>query len=194
MRCLVIDDDPRDRELVERIVMRAGHDVQGASGGESALEFARSQAFDVALVDLGMQGMDGVQTLRALRKECPELRLLVVSGFDDRMHVLDAVGAGADGYLLKTELVNRLGPALEEIKTGGRPRSRGSSSKSCARRPTGHDRATMTRPPRNPCRPGNGKCCRACRTATHTRKSLPTCISALTPFDTTFGICTESST
>jgi DNA-binding NarL/FixJ family response regulator len=123
MRCLVIDDDPRDRELVERIVARAGHEVHGAIGGEAGVDAARTQRFDVALVDLGMQGMDGVQTLRALRKECPDLRLLVVSGFDDRVHVLDAVSAGADGYLLKSELVGRLALALEEVRTGGGPMS-----------------------------------------------------------------------
>jgi DNA-binding NarL/FixJ family response regulator len=123
MRCLVIDDDPRDRELVERIVARAGHEVVGATGGEAGVEFAKGQKFDVALVDLGMQGMDGVQTLRVLRKDVPDLRLLVVSSHDDRIHVLDAVSAGADGYLLKTELVGRLALALEEVRTGGGPMS-----------------------------------------------------------------------
>src|SRR5215510_4990043 len=97
MRCLVIDDD--------------------------ALELAKNDRFDIALVDLSMPGIDGVATLRLLRKQSPDLRLLVVSSFDDRDHVLGAVGAGADGYVLKTELGTRLGGAIDEVSVGGGPMS-----------------------------------------------------------------------
>src|SRR4051794_2647476 len=90
MRCLVIDDDPRDRELVERMVARAGHEAVGATGGPRGLDLAKNETFDVALVDLGMAEMDGVEVLRNLSRTAPDLRLLVVSGFDDKVHVLDA--------------------------------------------------------------------------------------------------------
>jgi DNA-binding NarL/FixJ family response regulator len=123
MRCLVVDDDPRDRELVERIVGREGHVSSTVPDGSAAVQLAKREIFDVALVDLGMAEMDGVATLRALRKECPDLRLLVVSGFDDRIHVLDAVTAGADGYVLKSEIGQRLGAALVEVLDGGGPMS-----------------------------------------------------------------------
>lgn len=123
MRCLVIDDDPVDRELVARIVGKAGHETAIASDGAMAVEMAKNGSYDVALVDLGMSGRDGVATLRALREACPDLRLLVVSGFDDRVHVIDAVVAGADGYVLKTELSQRLASALDEVYVGGGPLS-----------------------------------------------------------------------
>src|SRR5215470_8987489 len=102
MRCLVIDDDAHDREAVLRMVEKAGHESVAAAGA------------DTALVDLSMPGIDGVATLRLLRKQSPDLRLLVVSSFDDRDHVLGAVGAGADGYVLKTELGTRLEGAIDE--------------------------------------------------------------------------------
>lgn len=123
MRCLVVDDDPQDRELVERMVGRAGHESSCVDDGARAVALARAERFDVALVDLGMPGMDGVAVLRALRTACPELRLLVLSGFDDRPHVLDAVSAGADGYLLKSEIGERLDAALREVLAGGGPMS-----------------------------------------------------------------------
>jgi DNA-binding NarL/FixJ family response regulator len=123
MRCLVIDDDPADRELVERITSRAGHEFVSATDGTSGVSMAQAGTFDLALVDLGMPGMDGVQTLRALREKCPNLPLLVLSGFDDKVHVLDAISAGADGYLLKTEVPQRLGEAITEVKSGGGPMS-----------------------------------------------------------------------
>jgi DNA-binding NarL/FixJ family response regulator len=105
------------------VVGRAGHQASCVPGGEAAIELARTERFDIALVDLGMSGMDGVSTLRALRSACPDLRLLVVSGFDDKPHVLDAVTAGADGYVLKSEIGERLGQAIVEVMEGGGPMS-----------------------------------------------------------------------
>jgi DNA-binding NarL/FixJ family response regulator len=123
MRCLVIDDDAHDRELVMRMVEKAGHESAPAQDADSALELAKKEHFDIALVDLSMPGIDGVATLRLLRRQNAELRLLVVSSFDDRDHVLGAVGAGADGYVLKTELGTRLQGAIEEVLGGGGPMS-----------------------------------------------------------------------
>ena len=123
MRCLVIDDDEHDRELVTRMVARAGHEAAAADSAEGAIALARAERFDVALVDLSMPGTDGVTALRLLRRDHPELRLLVVSGYDDRPHVVAAVAAGADGYVLKTDLGDRLAPALAEVAEGGGPMS-----------------------------------------------------------------------
>jgi DNA-binding NarL/FixJ family response regulator len=123
VRCLVIDDDEHDRELVARMVAKAGHEAEAAASADRALELAREERFDVALVDLSMPGTDGVTALRLLRRDHPDLRLLVVSGYDDRPHVVAAVAAGADGYVLKTDLGDRLGPALSEVAEGGGPMS-----------------------------------------------------------------------
>lgn len=123
MRCLVVDDDPSDRELIVRLVGRSGHESTSIADGATALDVARAAHFDVALVDLEMAGMDGIAVLKALRRACPDLYLIVISGFDDRQHVLQAVTAGADGYLLKTDLGNHLEQALRDVTDGGGPMS-----------------------------------------------------------------------
>jgi DNA-binding NarL/FixJ family response regulator len=120
---LIVDDDPLDRELVESVLSRAGHSTQSAVDGESALELLAHEPFDVALVDLSMGGMGGLATLRAIRHSHPDLRMVVVSGHDDREHVLGAVSAGADGYVLKLDVPYRLSQALDEVNTGGGPMS-----------------------------------------------------------------------
>ena len=87
MRCLIIDDDANDRELVQRIAVMAGHEAQGAGSAEDALyRLKNGENYDVALVDLalGGGGTDGFTAIGLLRKEAPEMRQLVVSGFDDR--------------------------------------------------------------------------------------------------------------
>lgn len=123
MRCLVIDDDEHDRELVARMVAKAGHESEVAANAEAALALASTQKFDIALVDLSMPGTDGVTALRLFRRDHPDVRLLVVSGYDDRPHVIGAVAAGADGYVLKTDLGERLALALTDVAQGGGPMS-----------------------------------------------------------------------
>jgi two-component system nitrate/nitrite response regulator NarL len=128
MRCLVIDDNTEDRSLVERLLRQCGYRSTCVPGGEAALTVLAGEPFDIALVDLGMPGMNGVETLRALKLADDRMRLLVVSSFDDRTHVLQAIEAGADGYLRKDELVDYLRLALQAVRAGQHPLSPGISS------------------------------------------------------------------
>ena len=123
MRCLVIDDSPDDSSLVERMLRKLGHRPTCVDSGAEGLAAVKAEEFDVAVVDLGMPGLSGAETIRALRRRVPRLKLLVVSGFDDRAHVLEALDAGADGFILKPELGKRLGDAIAELAGGGSPLS-----------------------------------------------------------------------
>jgi DNA-binding NarL/FixJ family response regulator len=123
MRCLVIDDSVDDRSLVERMLRKDGHRPLCVESGPEALNLIKNEPFDVAIVDLGMAEMSGAETIRALKRRAPGVRLLVVSGYDDRTHVLEALDAGADGFLLKPELGKRLSDALHELLGGGSPMS-----------------------------------------------------------------------
>jgi CheY-like chemotaxis protein len=125
MRCLLVDDDPDSRHLVERVLRGLGHRVMAVNSGAAAVAALGDERFDVALVDLEMPGMNGVDTLRVLREQDGQMRLLVVSGRDDRHHVLEALRAGADGYLVKDELADGLGRALQDIAAGKSPLSAG---------------------------------------------------------------------
>jgi DNA-binding NarL/FixJ family response regulator len=128
MRLLIIDDDNDSRSLVERMVRKFGHRVTSVQSGSEALQAVSTEHYDVALVDLQMPGMTGAETLRALRSADSRMRLLVVSGADDRFHVLEAMQSGADGYILKDELGVRLGEALQEVIAGKSPLSGGPAS------------------------------------------------------------------
>lgn len=150
MRCLVIDDDLEDRFLVERMLRRYGYRPTCVSSGAAAIAALGESRFDIALVDLQMEGMSGAETLRALREMDGKMRLLVVSGCDDREHVLEALEAGADGYLLKDELGERLQFALQDIIAGKCPLS-STIAGAVVRQATGRagadgTRATLRRP------------------------------------------------
>ena len=72
-----------------------------ASDGEQALEVSAQTSPDVVLMDLSMPGMDGIATTRRLLAQQPDSRVLVLTSFSDRDRILEAVRAGAVGYLLK---------------------------------------------------------------------------------------------
>jgi DNA-binding NarL/FixJ family response regulator len=75
--------------------------VGAASGGEEAVALAGEHQPDVVLMDLEMPGMDGIEATRRIRTACPSVNVVVLTAFSDRARILDAIDAGAVGYLLK---------------------------------------------------------------------------------------------
>jgi DNA-binding NarL/FixJ family response regulator len=103
IRVLVVDDHAVVREgLVELLHGVEGLEVVGvASGGEEAIEAARTRSPDVVLMDLEMPGTDGVQATRRIRAADPGPQVVVLTSFSDQHRILAALDAGARGYLLK---------------------------------------------------------------------------------------------
>lgn len=81
-RIIVIDDDDAVRRIVRETLERAGHVVLDANDGETGLELVRTKPCDLVITDIFMPGMDGIVTLRQLRKERPDLKVIVMSGGD----------------------------------------------------------------------------------------------------------------
>src|SRR5207245_7946384 len=63
---LVVDDEKPQRDILQEILTTAGYDVTSAASGEAALKFAKDRSFDLALTDLKMTGMDGIELLQHL--------------------------------------------------------------------------------------------------------------------------------
>lgn len=106
-----------------KLILRAGHQATAVNCGRAAIETLRAQSFDVAIVDMEMPGRNGPATIGGLRALDPALRVLVVSGHDDRHHVLAALEAGADGYLVKDEVSESLAESLQTVRAGYTPLS-----------------------------------------------------------------------
>ena len=124
MRLLVVEDEPDLRHALVRGLAREGYATDGAPDGEAALEMARVASYDLAVLDLGLPGIDGVEVCRRLRRREPPPLVLVLTARDaveDRVAGLDA---GADDYLAKPfdfrELAARL-RALARRETPSRP-------------------------------------------------------------------------
>ena len=115
IRVMVVDDHPMWREAVARDLTEAGYEVVAtAADGGQALRVAGATRPDVVVLDLQLPDMSGVEVTRGLRAAHPAARVLVLSASGEQQDVLDAVKAGAVGYLLKSAAspgVNTASPA-----------------------------------------------------------------------------------
>jgi DNA-binding NarL/FixJ family response regulator len=89
-----------------------------ASDGFSAVEKIRSNPPDLSLIDVDMPGISGIRAIRILRKALPEMKILVLSTYDDEKYVHEAMLAGADGYLLKCVEVPELVAVIRSVCEG----------------------------------------------------------------------------
>ena len=103
IRVMVVDDHPMWRDAVARDLAEAGYDVVAtAVDGAQALRVTAAARPDVVVLDLQLPDMSGVEVTRGLRAAHPAVRVLVLSASGEQQDVLDAVKAGAAGYLLKS--------------------------------------------------------------------------------------------
>lgn len=90
-----------------------------ALSGETGLEDVRRLKPDVLLLDLGLPRMSGIDVTRAVKAEMPEVEILIFTIFDEEDKVLEAVKAGASGYLLKGTPADKMVEAIKEVHAGG---------------------------------------------------------------------------
>jgi two-component system nitrate/nitrite response regulator NarL len=111
---IIIDDHPLFRKGVSQLIALNDelHLIGEASSGEEGLELAKALEPDLILLDLNMKGMNGIETLRALREADLAARILILTVSDAADDLVAAIRAGADGYLLKDmepeELLERI--------------------------------------------------------------------------------------
>ena len=93
--------------------------VGSAMSGESALEEVERTTPEVVLCDLGLPQMSGIDVTREVKKKHPEVEILIFTIFDEEEKVIEAVSAGAAGYLLKGAPVEKIVEAIKDVKAGG---------------------------------------------------------------------------
>jgi DNA-binding NarL/FixJ family response regulator len=119
VRVLVVDDHPIWRDAAARYLEEDGLMVAGtAGGGAQALRIAAAVRPDVVLLDLNLPDLPGAAVIRGLLDIAPSVRILMLSASGDRQDVLDAVTAGASGYLLKSARAAELTAAVRATAAG----------------------------------------------------------------------------
>src|SRR5580700_9889078 len=125
LKIAIVEDQPKIREGLRILIDSAeGFRCSGSFGSmELALEGIDQDLPDVALVDIGLPQMSGIDGIRLLKKDHPQLAILMLTVYDDDRRIFDALCAGACGYLLKTTPPARLLESLREAAGGGAPMS-----------------------------------------------------------------------
>ncbi|UCF39709.1 MAG: response regulator transcription factor [Gemmatimonadota bacterium] len=120
IRVLVVDDHAVVREGIRTVLEgTAGFEVVGEAGdGAEAMVLAERHHPDVVLLDVTMPGQSGLQVASRLRKRLPSTRVLILSMHDRTEYVLEAVRAGASGYLLKDASPRDLRDAVRTVQKG----------------------------------------------------------------------------
>jgi two-component system response regulator AtoC len=113
-RVLVIDDDPGVREYLEALVSRQGYDAVAVASGEDALRSLERSRPDLVTLDVVLEGMDGLETLRQLKKRLPDVPVIMLSGHGHARTIVEAMRLGASDFLRKPFEVEELELAFQK--------------------------------------------------------------------------------
>jgi two-component system response regulator AtoC len=112
-RILIIDDDAGVRDYLSALLERQGHAVFAASSGEEALASLAESRPDLVTLDVVLEGMDGLETLRRLKKRLPEVPVVMISGHGHARTIVEAMQLGAADFLRKPFEVEELQIAFQ---------------------------------------------------------------------------------
>jgi PAS domain S-box-containing protein len=116
MQVLVVEDDAAIRLLTRRALDREGYSIVEAADGAEALRAARRGGTDVALVDLGLPDMSGLDLIAGLRSLLPDLHVIIVSGAATEVERVQGLVAGADDYMVKPISLRELAARLVAVE------------------------------------------------------------------------------
>lgn len=118
---LMIDDHTIVREGLKHVLEPVSHEwsITEASDGFQALDCLRRQQIDLAIVDLSMPGMSGLDLIRRIKSEFPRVRVLVLSMHGEEQYARRAFKAGANGYVTKETAATELVSAVRKVVAGG---------------------------------------------------------------------------
>jgi len=123
IRVVLVDDHPLVRTGLGQLIAHDGTVVVvgTAADGVEAQAVVREHRPDVVLMDISMPGMDGIEATRRIRADFPETRVVMLTSFSDRDRILEAIDAGAAGYLLKDAEPEEIRQGIVAAVAGGSP-------------------------------------------------------------------------
>ena len=121
LHLLLVDDHAVVREGLKRILTASGSqwDITEASSGFEALEILRQKPLDLAIVDLSMPGMSGLELIHRIRASFPSVMVLVLSMHAEEQYAVRAFKSGANGYVTKCTAAEELVAAVIKVASGG---------------------------------------------------------------------------
>jgi len=121
----IVEDHEQTRATIVSLLKKAPSlkCLSAYPTAEAALDGVPAQKPDVLLVDIRLPGMSGIQCVAKLKSRIPDLRVLMLTTYEERELIFDSLRAGASGYMLKNTLRSELLQAVEQVEAGGAPMS-----------------------------------------------------------------------
>jgi len=98
---LIIDDDENIAKTFTAVLEKQGYSVDTAKDGGEAVRKSNIERYDVALVDIRLPDIDGIQLLTKMRKTVPKTLRIIITGYPSVQNAIEAINKGADGYIVK---------------------------------------------------------------------------------------------
>ncbi|MDM8556168.1 sigma-54 dependent transcriptional regulator [Desulfococcaceae bacterium HSG7] len=114
-KILIVDDELVMRESLGGWLERDGHQVEKAASGEECLEKLAVNRFDILLLDIKMEGMSGLEVLKLVKENDPDVAIIMITAYGSIRSTIEAMKNGAHDYLLKPFDPNELGMVIEKI-------------------------------------------------------------------------------
>lgn len=121
IKVMIAEDQELIRQSLEFVISnKEDMKIAGlAATGKEAVELAKDKKPDVILMDIRMPEMDGVEATKVIKKMNPDIKIIILTTFDDDEYVFDALKNGASGYLLKGISLNELVESIRIVMNGG---------------------------------------------------------------------------
>lgn len=122
LKVLVVDDSPLFRRGVRDLVIEGFHGAKVGEAGNAheMLELQRRKPWDMAVMDISMPGMNGLDALKQVKQEFPDLPVLILSMHPEEQYAIRMFKAGANGYLTKAAAPEELVKAIKKVHGGGK--------------------------------------------------------------------------
>lgn len=120
MKVLIVDDDPLVCQSLQLLLSREKDiEVAGtAHDGVAAIQHCAHRPPEMILMDIRMPGMDGIQATRKIKESWPQVRIMMLTTFQDEQNIRLAILAGAEGYMLKSTHVSSMAQQLRALASG----------------------------------------------------------------------------
>jgi len=100
-RILIVDDDENIRKVLTTILEDEGYIVESVDTGKKAIKRTKRKPYNLALIDIRLPDMEGIELLTKIRDTTPKMRKLIITGYPTLHNAMDAVNKGADAYIMK---------------------------------------------------------------------------------------------
>jgi DNA-binding response OmpR family regulator len=120
---LFVDDEPNFLVLVDRVLSKEGYRITTALDSRQALAYVDCVNFSLAVLDIKMAPIDGVEVLARIKKRSPSTRVIMVTGFPTEENRAECMKLGADGYMTKPINLPELITLLRDLMPAGKPPS-----------------------------------------------------------------------